>query len=69
MDQIARAFQRVIGSTHITLGAEVQSVHQDDRGVRVTYAGRGNRRQTAITADYVVVCMPFSVLSGFGWSN
>ena len=64
MDQIPRAFQRAIGDTRITLGADVRAVHQDDRGVRVTYARRGSRATTEVTADYVVVCMPFSVLEG-----
>jgi len=64
MDQIARAFQRAIGNPRITFGAEVQSVHQDDRGVKVTYVNRGSRARTEVTADYVVVCMPFSVLAG-----
>ena len=64
MDQIPRAFQRAIGSTRVTLGAEVQSVHQDDRGVKVTYVSQGSRARTEVAADYVVVCMPFSVLAG-----
>jgi monoamine oxidase len=64
MDQIARAFQREIGSARITLGAEVQSVHQDDRGVKIAYVRSGNRARTEVTADYVIVCMPFSVLAG-----
>ena len=64
MDQIPRAFQRAIGSTRITLGADVQSLHQDDRGVKVTYVSRGSRARTEVTADFVVVCTPFSVLAG-----
>jgi monoamine oxidase len=64
MDQIPRAFQRAIGSGRITLGADVQSVHQDDRGVKVTYVSRGSRARTEVTADYVVVCTPFTVLAG-----
>jgi monoamine oxidase len=64
MDQIARAFQRAIGNTRITFGADVQSVHQDSRGVTVTYVTRGTRARTEVTADYVVACMPFSVLAG-----
>jgi monoamine oxidase len=64
MDQIARAFQRAIGSARITLDADVQSVHQDDRGVKVTYLRRGARAATELSADYAVVFMPFSVLAG-----
>jgi len=64
MDQIARAFERAIGTRRITLGADVQSVHQDDRGVKVTYVSGVNRARTEVAADYVIVCMPFSVLAG-----
>src|SRR5215510_10043077 len=64
MDQIAHGFQRAIGSTRITLDAEVQSVHQDERGVKVVYLNTKTSKKTEITADYVVVCMPFSVLTG-----
>src|SRR5262245_33265666 len=64
MDQIAHGFQRAIGSSRITLDAEVQSVHQDDRGVKVVYLNTKTSKKTEITADYVVVCMPFSVLTG-----
>jgi monoamine oxidase len=64
MDQIPVGFQRAIGAARITLGAEVQSVHQDDRGVKVVYLNTKSGAKTEATADYVVVCMPFSVLSG-----
>ena len=64
MDQIAHGFQRAIGSSRITLDAEVQSVHQDDRGVKVVYLNTKTSKKTEVTADYVVVCMPFSVLTG-----
>jgi monoamine oxidase len=64
MDQIAHGFQRAIGASRITLDAEVQSVHQDDRGVKVTYLNPKTAKKIDVTADYVVVCMPFSVLTG-----
>ena len=64
MDQIAVGFQRAIGAGRLTLNADVQSVHQDDRGVKVVYFNTKSGAMTEVTADYVVVCMPFSVLSG-----
>jgi monoamine oxidase len=64
MDQIAVGFQRAIGAARLTLNAEVQSVHQDDRGVKVAYLNTKTGAKTEVAADYVVVCMPFSVLSG-----
>jgi len=64
MDQIAVGFQRAIGAARITHNAEVQSVHQDDRGVKVAYLNTKSGAKTEVAADFVVVCMPFSVLSG-----
>lgn len=64
MDQIPVAFQRAIGAARLTLNADVQSVHQDDRGVKVVYVNTKSGAKTEVAADYVVVCMPFSVLSG-----
>ena len=63
MDQIPKAFQRAIGSTRITFNAEVQSVHQADSGVEVIYLDAKTGRNTRATADYVVACMPLSVLA------
>ena len=64
MDQIPKAFQRAIGSSRITFNADVQSVHQNDTGVKVVYKDTKNGKSTETTADYVVVCMPLSVLAG-----
>jgi monoamine oxidase len=64
MDQIAVGFQRAMGTGRLTLNAEVHSVHQDDRGVKVVYANTKSGAKTEAAADYVVVCMPFSVLAG-----
>jgi monoamine oxidase len=64
MDQIPKAFQRAIGASRITLNAEVQSVHQSDTGVRVVYVNAKSGKITEASADYVVVCMPLSVLAG-----
>ena len=63
MDQIPLAFQRAIGGERITLDAEVQSVHQDESGVKVVYVNTKNGVTTELVADYVVVCVPFSVLT------
>ena len=64
MDQIPKAFERAIGARRITLNTEVRSVHQTDAGVEVicldTKAGKTNRT----TADFVVACLPLTVLAG-----
>jgi monoamine oxidase len=39
-------------------------VHQDDAGVKVGYLNTRSGRKTEVGADYVVVCMPLSVLAG-----
>ncbi len=63
MDQLPKAFQRVVGDK-LTLGAEVVSIHQTADGVRVEYleTRTGNRRE--VSADYCVSCIPMTVLSG-----
>jgi monoamine oxidase len=64
MDQFARGFERAIGRTRITFNADVQSVHQSDAGVKVVYANTRSGQKTELSADYVVICMPLSVLVG-----
>jgi monoamine oxidase len=64
MDQFAKGFERAIGRQRITLNADVQSVHQTDTGVKVTYTNTRNGKKTETTADYVVICLPLSVLAG-----
>jgi monoamine oxidase len=64
MDQFPKAFQRAIGAPRITFNAEVQSVHQTDAGVEVIYLDTKSGRKTRVTADYVVACLPLSVLGG-----
>jgi len=64
MDQFPKAFQRAIGANRITFNAEVQSVHQDDTGVKVVYLDTRKNKKTEVSADFVVVCMPMSVLAG-----
>ena len=64
MDQIPKGFERAIGNRRITLNADVQSVHQDDRGVKVVYTDTKSGGKTEVSADFCVVCMPLSVFSG-----
>ena len=63
MDQFPRGFERAIGASRITFNADVQSVHQSDTGARVVYADTRSGRSRELDADFVVVCMPLSVLS------
>jgi monoamine oxidase len=64
MDQFPKGFQRAIGSNRITFNAEVQSVHQDDAGVKVVYLETKSGKKTEVSADFLVICMPLSVLAG-----
>ena len=64
MDQFPRGFERAIGRNRMLFNAEVQSVHQDEAGVKVLYLDTKSERKTELAADYVVVCMPLSVLAG-----
>jgi monoamine oxidase len=64
MDQFPRGFERAIGGSHITFNADVQSVHQSDTGVRIVYVDTRSGKRREVSADFVVACMPLSVLSG-----
>lgn len=64
MDQISKGFQRAMGSKRITFNAEVQSVHQGEDGVKVVYLDTKSGKKTEVSADYVVVALPFTVLAG-----
>jgi monoamine oxidase len=64
MDQIPKAFARAIGPSRITFNAEVQSVRQDDRAAKVTCRDTKTRRTQVLTADYVVICLPLSIVAG-----
>jgi monoamine oxidase len=64
MDQFPKGLQRAIGPNRITFNAEVQSVHQNDTGVKVVYLDTKSSKKIEISADYVVICMPLSVLAG-----
>lgn len=64
MDQFPKGFERAIGANHITFNAEVQSVHQSDSAVKVVYNDTKGSRHRELSADFVVLCLPLSVLSG-----
>jgi monoamine oxidase len=64
MDQFAKGFERAIGRSRFTFNADVQSVHQSDTGVKVVYADTKSGQKKELSADYVVICMPLSVLAG-----
>jgi len=63
MDQFPKGLARAIGANRITLNAEVQSVHQDDRGVKVVYLNPKTGKKTEIAADYVVICLPLTIVA------
>ena len=46
MDQFPKGFQRAIGAQRITFNAEVQSVHQNDTGVKVVYVDTKSGQKT-----------------------
>ena len=63
MDQIARALARAVGP-RIRHGMQVLAVEQDERGVSVRYAPRGQPAQSQVArADWCVCTLPLSVLS------
>lgn len=64
MDQICKHFQKALGPSRLTFSAEIQSVHQDDTGVTVAYRDTAKNKPVKLTADFVVACVPLSVLSG-----
>jgi monoamine oxidase len=64
MDQISRGFQRALGTDRITLNAEVRSVRQAERGVTVVYRDTKRGTETELTADYLIVALPLTIVSG-----
>ncbi|MGD9903287.1 MAG: flavin monoamine oxidase family protein [Vicinamibacterales bacterium] len=64
MDQICKHFQKAIGPSRLTFNAAIESVHQDDAGVKVVYRDTVTGRKTERAADFVVACLPLSILSG-----
>jgi monoamine oxidase len=64
MDQIPRAFERAIDAQRITFNAEIRSVHQTETGVEVVYVDTKSGTPARASADFVVACLPLTVLAG-----
>jgi monoamine oxidase len=64
MQEIPKAFARAIGPSRITFNAEVQSVRQNDHSATVAYRDTKTGGTQALTADYVVICLPLSIVAG-----
>lgn len=62
MDQIAKAFERVVGDK-ITYNAEVLELKQDDNGVSVPYRDSASGDTRTATADYCITTIPLNILS------
>ena len=63
MDQIPKGFERAMGPKRITFNAEIQSVRQDENGVRVVYLDTKSGKKTELAADYVIVSLPLSIVA------
>ncbi len=61
MDQIPRAFHKAIGD-RIQLNAEVLTIRQTEDEVRVAFRDTRTGDESEVTADYLVSCIPLSVL-------
>jgi monoamine oxidase len=64
MDQIWKAGARAIGPNRITMNAAVQSIRQDEKNATVVYKDTKSGKVTTLTADYVVMCLPMTILAG-----
>ena len=63
MDQFPKGLERAIGPHRITFNCAVESVHQDETGVKVVYADTKGGKKHEAKADYVVLCLPMSIIS------
>ncbi len=63
MDQIPKALARAIGPDRITFNAEVQSIRQDEKSATVTYKDTKTGQSQVLNVDYVVMCLPMTILS------
>jgi monoamine oxidase len=61
MDQLPKAFARAMPG-RITLGAAVQQIRQTEDEVRIVYEDQRTGERKEVAADYVVSCIPLSVL-------
>jgi monoamine oxidase len=64
MDQFAKGFERANRPHPHHLQRRRPVVHQGDTGVKVVYANTKTGQKTELAADFVVICMPLSVLAG-----
>ena len=62
MDQIAKAFEREVGSL-IEYGAEVSQIRKTAEGVRIVYGSLATGEEKALEADYAICTFPLSVLA------
>lgn len=63
MDQFPKALARAIGPDRITFNAAVQSVRQDEHAATVTCRDTKTGHTQTLTADYVAICLPMSILA------
>jgi monoamine oxidase len=63
MQEIPKAIGRALGD-RLTMGAEVRSVRQGPDDVHVVYRDRRTGQDHEMVADYVVCCLPMSILKG-----
>jgi monoamine oxidase len=61
IDNFPKGFLKKIGDK-ITYGAEVASIHQTNEGVKVTYKDLKSGAKQEVAADYVVSCLPLTIL-------
>jgi monoamine oxidase len=62
IDQFPKGFQRKLGDK-ITLGAEIVSLQQTADNVKIAYKNTKTGAMKEITADYVISCLPLSILT------
>jgi monoamine oxidase len=62
MDQIPKGFARAIGPNRIIFNAEVQSIRQDEHAATVTYRDTKSGKTQVHKVDYVVMCLPMSII-------
>ena len=63
MDQFPKGLQRAIDPSRLTLNAEVQSIRQDENGVKVVYLDTKSGKQTQVEADYCALCLPMTIIA------
>ena len=62
MMEFPKGFQRALGAK-VQLNAPIVSVHQTADNVRVVYTDAKTHQQHELTADYVVSCLPLSIVA------